>query len=141
MAINDKNRKQYRIYIKSTREWVDVSEEYYRDHARFCNTWRKRHQYHGRCNCKKEQFWLCDTDCQTCEFQRAGDQLSLDYEMENKNGDTYSFLDAIQRMEPTVEDVICDMAELDELFGRLYELIMHQSWRLCEVSNFFFIEV
>ena len=128
MAINDKYRKSYRIFLKATREWVNVSEEYYRDHARFCNTWRKRHQEHGRCCCKKEQFWLCDTDCLTCEFCRAGDQLSLEYEMGNKDGDTYSFLDTLQRMEPTVDEIICDKAELEMLIDRLNELMPEAIW-------------
>ena len=113
----------YRIYLKATREWVEVSEEVYREHTRFHDAFRKRHQSHGQCICPKNKFWLCDADCLTCEFRRAGDHISLDYTTENEDGDTCSPLDALADAAPSIEDVICDKAELDQLFARLNELM------------------
>ena len=81
-----------RIYLKATREWVEVSEEVYKEHTRF----------HDR---------------------RAGDHISLDYTTENEDGDTCSPLDALADTAPSIEDVICDKAELDQLFARLNELM------------------
>lgn len=46
-----KNVNPYRIYLKATREWVKVSEEYYRDHTHYYDAFRKRHQSHGQCAC------------------------------------------------------------------------------------------
>jgi len=112
-----------RIYLKATREWVEVSEEVYREHTRFHDAFRKRHQSHGQCVCPKNTFWLCDADCLTCEFRRAGDHISLDYTTENEDGDTCSPLDALADTAPSIEDVICDKAELDQLFARLNELM------------------
>ena len=129
-----------RIYLKATREWVEVSEEVYREHTRFHDAFRKRHQSHGQCVCPKNKFWLCDADCGqcvcpknkfwlcdadclTCEFRRAGDHISLDYTTENEDGDTCSPLDALADTAPSIEDVICDKAELDQLFARLNELM------------------
>lgn len=112
-----------RVYIKSTRQWVDVSEEYYRDHTRYYDAFRKRQQAHGKCVCPKNKFWLCDGDCHNCEFRRAGDQLSLDYTTENEDGDVCSPLDSLADTTPSVEDVIADKAELDELFDRLSQLM------------------
>ncbi|WP_314032989.1 bacterio-opsin activator [Mogibacterium timidum] len=118
-----KNVNLYRIYLKATRQWVEVSEEYYRDHTRYYDAFRKRHQSHGQCVCPKNKFWLCDGDCYNCEFRRAGDMLSLDYTVENEDGDTCSPLDALADPAPSIESVICDKAELDQLFKRLNELM------------------
>ena len=112
-----------RVYIKSTRQWVEVSEEYYRDHTRYYDAFRKRQQAHGKCVCPKNKFWLCDGECHNCEFRRAGDQLSLDYSNENEDGDVCSPLDSLADTAPSVEEVIADKAELDELFARLSQLM------------------
>lgn len=118
-----KQGNPFRVYLKSTRQWVDVSEEYYRDHTRYYDAFRKRQQAHGKCVCPKNKFWLCDGDCHNCEFRRAGDQLSLDYTTENEDGDVCSPLDSLADTTPSVEDVIADKAELDELFDRLSQLM------------------
>lgn len=112
-----------RIYIKFTRQWVEVSEEYYRDHTRYYDAYRKRHQAHGQCVCPKNKFWLCDGDCHNCEFRRASDQLSLDYTTENEDGDVCSPLDSLADAAPSVGEVVADKAELDELFARLSQLM------------------
>ena len=31
--MQNKDNQSKRIYLKATRQWVDVSEEYYRDHT------------------------------------------------------------------------------------------------------------
>lgn len=118
-----KNVNPYRIYLKATRQWVEVSEEYYRDHTRYHDALRKRQQSHGQCVCPKNKFWLCDVDCLTCEFRRAGDMLSLDYTVENEDGDACSPLDNLADPAPSIEEIICDKAELDQLFARLNELM------------------
>ena len=112
-----------RIYLKATREWVEVSEEVYREHTRFHDAFRKRHQSHGQCVCPKNKFWLCDGDCFNCEFRRAGDMLSLDYENENEDGDSVSPLDAIPDTAPLVDEVVSDRVTLAKLFDRLAELM------------------
>lgn len=121
--MQNKDNQSKRIYLKATREWVEVSEEYYRDHTRYYDAFRKRHQSHGQCVCPKNKFWLCDGDCSNCEFRRAGDMLSLDYTVENEDGDTCSPLDELADPAPSIEEIICDKAELDQLFERLNELM------------------
>lgn len=123
MANNVNQSKTYRIYIKSTKEWVEVPEEYYREHTSYYDTFRKKAQYHGQCTCPKNKFWLCDGDCYNCEFHRAGDMLSLDFENENEDGDAVSPLDAIPDTAPLVDEVVCDRAALSQLFDRLAELM------------------
>lgn len=95
MANNVNQSKTYRIYIKSTKEWVEVPEEYYREHTNYWDTFRKKARYHNQCACPKNKFWLYDGDCYNCKFHRTGDMLSLDFENENEDGDAVSPLDAI----------------------------------------------
>jgi DNA-directed RNA polymerase specialized sigma24 family protein len=121
--MQNKDNQSKRVYLKSTRRWVEVSEEYYRDHTRYHDALRKRQQSHGQCVCPKNKFWLCDGDCLTCEFRRAGDMLSLDYTVENEDGDACSPLDNLADPAPSIEEIICDKAELDQLFARLNELM------------------
>jgi DNA-directed RNA polymerase specialized sigma24 family protein len=121
--MQNKDNQSKRIYLKATRQWVEVSEEYYRDHTRYHDALRKRQQSHGQCVCPKNKFWLCDGDCLTCEFRRAGDMLSLDYTVENEDGDACSPLDNLADPAPSIEEIICDKAELDQLFARLNELM------------------
>lgn len=121
--MQNKDNQSKRIYLKATRQWVEVSEEYYRDHTRYHDALRKRQQSHGQCVCPKSKFWLCDGDCLTCEFRRAGDMLSLDYTVENEDGNACSPLDNLADPAPSIEEIICDKAELDQLFARLNELM------------------
>lgn len=122
MANNANQSKTYRIYIKSTKEWVEVSEEFYREQTSYYDTFRKKAQYHGQCVCPKNKFWLCDGDCFNCEFRRAGDMLSLDYENENEDGDTCSPLDSVPDTAPLMADVVADKLLLEQLIQRLREL-------------------
>ena len=55
---NKEEQKRY-IYLKAEKKWVEVSEEYYKEHIRFYDTFRKRQQSHGQCVCPKSKFWLC----------------------------------------------------------------------------------
>lgn len=44
MKKNDNQSKTYRIYLKSTKEWVEVPEDYYREHTRYYDAFRKKAQ-------------------------------------------------------------------------------------------------
>lgn len=50
IANKDNQSKQYRIYIKKSKRWVDVNKEFYTDYYRDINAYRKRQQEHGRCD-------------------------------------------------------------------------------------------
>lgn len=47
MANKDNQSKQYRIYIKESKSWVDVNKEFYTDYYRDINSYRKRQQELG----------------------------------------------------------------------------------------------
>lgn len=73
--------------------------------------------------CPRSKWWLCDGMCQDCEFHAPGDTLSLDMPVSNEDGDKVTLLDTLVDPTPTIESVICDKAELDQLFVRLNELM------------------
>lgn len=119
---NDVNQSK-RIFLKATRQWVEVSSDFYRDYMRDIDTFRKRQQSHGQCFCPKRKFWLCDADCYNCEFQATGDVLSLDAPGAD-TPDASPLLNIIpdpQDYKAAVEDSIL----LQQLFERLRELDPH----------------
>ena len=66
MANKDNQSKEYRMYIKESKSWVDVNKEFYTNYYRDINAYRKRQQEHGRCVCPASKRYLCDMDCLTC---------------------------------------------------------------------------
>lgn len=56
MANNANQSKTYRIYLKATKEWVEVPEEFYREQTSYYDTFRKKAQYHGQCICPKADW-------------------------------------------------------------------------------------
>ena len=90
MANKDNQSKQYRIYIKESKSWVDVNKEFYTNYYRDINAYRKRQQEHGRCVCPASKRYLCDMDCMTCPYVKAGDQLSLDNTVSDGEGNEKS---------------------------------------------------
>lgn len=119
MKKNENNVK--RIYDKQTKTWFEVSPEQYEEFDRWRTNLRKREQYHHRCMCPRSKWWLCDGMCQDCEFHAPGDTLSLDMPVANEEGDEVTLLDTLVDPAPTIESVISDKAELDQLFARLNE--------------------
>ena len=121
MKTNENNVK--RIYDKQTKTWFEVSPEQYDEFDRWRTNLRKREQYHGRCMCPRNKWWLCDGMCDDCEYHAAGDLLSLDMPTSNDDGDEVTLLDLLEDPSPSIVDVICDKAELDQLFDRLNDLM------------------
>lgn len=117
MQINE--NKIYRIYEKSLHQWFEVPKNYYEAYDKERTNHRKREQYHGRCCCPREKWWLCDMMCDDCEYRRAGDLLSLDA----PEGDgSVTMLDQQEAPDPRMEDVIADRDLLARLIKRLREL-------------------
>lgn len=112
-----------RIYDKQTKTWYEVTPEQYAEFDQWRTNKRKREQYHGRCMCPRNKWWLCDGMCDDCEFHASGDMLSLDKPVSSDNGDEVTLLDMLIDPAPSIEEVICDKAELEMLFERLNELM------------------
>lgn len=117
------NNNVKRIYDKQTRSWYEVTPEQYKEFDRWRTNKRKREQSHGHCVCPRSKWWLCDGMCDDCEFHAAGDTISLDKPIANEDGEEITLADTLADPAPLIEDVICDKAELDQLFERLQELM------------------
>ena len=80
---NQKSTCEHKVYIHRLKTWVEVTEEQYYAYYRDIWATHKRAQAHGQCMCPKSKTWMCDGDCLVCEFRAAGDNLSLDYTVED----------------------------------------------------------
>jgi len=123
MKTQDNQRKPYTVYLKSTREWAEVPEDFYREYTRKNNTLRKRLQDHGQCCCPRNKWWLCDGACFDCEFQiTTNDYISLDYTVDDGEGNERSLLDSVEDYSTNPESIVADQVQLAALYEKLHEL-------------------
>jgi len=129
MQTQDNQRK---IYIRSTKTWVPVTEEVYL--AYYCPIWRtqKAAQKAGQCFCPKDKLWLCDGDCAMCEYRAAGNTVSLDAPIENADGDEFSLVETIEDQTASFADVLVDRLLLEQLLDELAERDP-EGKRICEI--------
>lgn len=121
MKSNENNVK--RIFDKQPKQWFEVTPEQYEEFDRWRTNLRKREQYHKRCMCPRNKWWLCDGMCDDCEFHAAGDVLSLDKTVSNDDGDETRLLDSIPSSTSNLNDIILDQILMQQLLKRLDELM------------------
>lgn len=129
---NQKLNHQPYIYVRSTNQQIPVTKQEFTDYYRPINAYRKRQQEHGRCICPKSQRLMCDMDCFTCPHQRVGDNLSLDYIIQDDEGNEKSWLDELQDDQPDVQSIMEEQELLDALYHCLEELAP-ESRRICQL--------
>lgn len=122
MANNVNQSKEYRIYIKESKSWVDVNRDFYTNYYREINAYRKRQQEHGRCVCPASKRYICDMDCLTCPYAKAGDQLSLDNTVSDGDENEKSWLDGVPDESAAIAEVLQDTELLNALHAKLNEL-------------------
>ena len=125
------SENECKIYLKSIKTWVPVTEEVYKDFYKEIDAYRKKEQRHGRCSCPRSKWWLCDMNCSDCEFQRAGDRLSLDEEMDNDNGNT-SLADILPDNRADIEEALILAETYDALYAEL-EKLDPEGKRICQL--------
>lgn len=94
---------------------MDVSKEFYTDFYRDISAYRKRQQEHTRCVCPASKRYLCDMDCMTCPYAKAGDQLSLDNTINDGEGNERSWLENMSDDAPAIVEVLEDAELLSAL--------------------------
>ena len=129
MQTQDNQRK---IYIRSTKTWVPVTEEVYLEYYRPIWRTQKAAQKAGQCFCPKNKLWLCDGDCAMCEYRAAGNTVSLDAPIENADGDAFSLVDTIEDPTANFVDVLVDRLLLEQLLDELAERDP-EGKRICEI--------
>ena len=120
------------IYLKDLHLWVPVSKTDYDNYYRDINAYRRRQQVHGRCVCPASKRYLCDMDCWTCRFRKAGDELSLDYSITDEDGNEKSWLDDLPDETPSAQSILEERDLLDSLIRKLDELDP-DGRRICEL--------
>ena len=129
MTNQDKQRK---IYIRSTKQWVPVTEEVYLEYYRPIWRLQKEAQKNGQCMCPKSKLWLCDGDCVLCEYSAAGNTISLDAPIENADGEEFSLADTLADPNAFFADVIVDRLLLEKLLDELAQQDP-EGKRICEL--------
>lgn len=131
MSGNNKDN-QRKIYIRSTKQWVPVTEEVYLEYYRPIWRLQKESQKNGQCMCPKSKLWLCDGDCAMCKYRAAGNTTSLDAPIENSDGDEFSLADIIADPNAAFADVIVDRLLLEKLLDELAQQDP-EGKRICEL--------
>ena len=126
------NEKQRKIYIRSTKQWVPVTEEVYLEYYRPIWRLQKEAQKNGQCMCPKSKLWLCDGDCALCEYRAAGNTTSLDAPIKNTDGEEFSLADTLADPSAAFADVIVDRLLLEKLLDELAEQDP-EGKRICEL--------
>lgn len=111
------------IFMKSTRTWVPVSWPLYYDYSHTVDAYIHKMRSHKCCSCPKKKTWLCDEDCYTCEFHCGSEYASLDAPLKNDNAEGITLVNTVADNAPSIDSVICDKLELEDLFARLNELM------------------
>ncbi|MFI3253650.1 MAG: hypothetical protein R3Y63_04815 [Eubacteriales bacterium] len=126
MKQNEKNNGENKIFIKQIKKWVVVDSDFFEAYMKDTNNYRYREQYHGRCKCPKGEFWRCDTECYTCKHRITGKELSLDYEFENSEGDSFSLLNSLVDEKADLQTIIENTELLEKLTEELEKLNKRQ---------------
>ena len=131
---NQNQSNERKIYLKDLHQWVPVSKTDYDNYYRDINAYRRRQQEHGRCVCPASKRYLCDMDCWTCRFHKAGDELSLEFTVSDDDGNEMSKLDNLADETPNALDILEERELLDALMSKLEELDP-DGRRICELFN------
>ena len=115
--------KQYYIYLRSTRERIPCTKEEFDNYYRDINAYRWKQQRHGRCVCPQNKRLDCDMDCVTCPFYRAGDKLSLDYTVEDEDGNEKAWVEDLKDPSTAMEEIVTNRILLNQLLTRINELM------------------
>ena len=126
-----KQENTRKIYIRSTKTWMPVTEEVYREYYRSVWRTRKAMQKAGQCLCRKPMLWVCDGDCATCEYHTAGNTISLDAPIQNPGGEEFSLKDTLEDSS-SFADVLVDRLLLEQLLDELAERDP-EGKRICEL--------
>ena len=129
MSIQTNERK---IYIRSTKQWVTVTEEVYQEYNRPVWRTQKASRKAGQCVCPQSKLWLCDGDCLACQYRAAGKILSLDAPMQNADGEEFCLLDTFADPDSSFANILVDRLLLEQLLDELAE---HnpEGKRICEL--------
>jgi DNA-directed RNA polymerase specialized sigma24 family protein len=121
--MSTENTNGKRIYIKSSKTWMPVTDEQYKDHMRECDRVRKKMQNHHACSCPRSNFWECDGCCDDCRHQVKGSILSMDAPMGTDDSEEeFSLYDIVGDPRSEFEDTVVNQMFYRAVIKRLKEI-------------------
>ncbi len=130
-AKEDSERKK--IYLRSEKTFVEVSDEVYREYYRPIWKALKQAQRKGECACPKEARWQCDGECHTCEYRVVSSADVLSDTMVIHDDSVLTIADTLTSneaspesvalfhdLQSTLEKEICQMSQLEQKIAYLY---------------------
>lgn len=110
-------QKEKPKYISINGKVIEVSDEIYYEYYRPIWRERKQSQNSGRCRCTRSELWKCDGICTGCKYYAAGNQCSLDVEIEGQEGVT------LKDILPETNYLPAELVETQELYEALRNTI------------------
>ncbi len=124
------NRQQSKkIYYRQTKDWIEVSDEYYQFHNKERDLFRDKMRKRCECGCPNNKRWLCDMDCLSCEYQKSGKWQSLDEPL--KEHDNLTLADVIPDNSPTTDEIIMDRILLEKL-QKVLKSLDSETFKICK---------
>jgi DNA-directed RNA polymerase specialized sigma24 family protein len=112
-----------KIYDRDSRQWIDVTEEQYRDYMRDTDRTRKKMQGRKECNLERSKFWLCDGCCVGCPYRMKGRMTSMDEQLgAEESGEDFTLHDVIGDPKSAFEDQTVDRIYYRQIINRLMDL-------------------
>ena len=102
---------------------VPVSPEFYRAYNKMTGAYRSKQQMREHCKSPHNKWWKCNTDCATCPYNHASNQISLDGTRKDQNGDTYTMDQVLGLGTSGLEDDVADSALFLELLAEMEAIV------------------
>ena len=118
----------HRIYIRSTKEWVEVDEEYYEIYMREVGTFRKKQYRDGLCMCSRNKEYMCDCDCLTCTYYRQDAFVSLDAAIADDKGNEETLMDQLVDEDSLTPEEATTKSCLEDAIGIAVEQLSDDEW-------------
>lgn len=118
-----------KIYDKLNKEWIAVTDDFYTEYSRQIGTFIRNEKRRNHCRCKRSMWWLCDTDCPTCEFYTGNDCDSLNAPVGETDID---LIDTLVSDAPSVESIVEGNELLNALYAELNQL-SDEELKICQL--------
>ena len=133
MTVTKNERNTNRIYIRSTKEWVEVDKEYYDAYKTDVETFRDRQRKRGECECPRGKWYMCDCDCLICPFYKKDAFVSLDVTIDDEDDEKTMMDLLVDEVSLTPEEALMEKDELETL-GRAIDQLCEEDRILIQMT-------
>ncbi len=123
---------EYKIYLKETKQWIPVPEQFYMDYRREIDAYQKQQKRRNGCFCPHKKKWLCNMCCSECNFQGTNDTTPIDEEINDE--EEICLMDVLIDPNTDVEKTAMKNIEIDVLNSEI-EKLDAAGKRICELMK------